>query len=99
MHYSRHRLTALVACATIVLYTVADDHYVRPACLLVGVSETKPFLVQFGYIFYTHLYAFCQSHHMADAALQVVLSCRACCGLDQVTIVLAAGVSRQLASP
>jgi len=56
MHYSRHRLTALVACATIVLYTVADDHYVRPACLLVGVSETKPFLVQFGYIFlYTPL--------------------------------------------
>jgi len=46
MHYSRHRLTALVAYVTTLTYASTNDQLARPVCPLVSSSKTKP--CQFG---------------------------------------------------
>jgi len=42
MHYGKHRLTASVACVTTLTYASTNDHWARPAWLLVSSSKTKP---------------------------------------------------------
>ena len=46
MHYSRHLLTVLVACVTMLTYASTVDQWVRPACPLVNSSKTKNMTLQ-----------------------------------------------------
>jgi len=42
MHYSGHRLTALLAYVTTLTYALINDQYARRACPFPSSSKTKP---------------------------------------------------------
>jgi len=67
MHYSKHRLTALVAYVSIVTYASANNQWARPVCLLVSSSKTKPCQFSSVQISYVALYTKLNSHSVSQS--------------------------------